>query len=269
MTCKQRVFSHAFDLNYNDYNKNKKGNEILKTLKNEYNNTTNPYKDDLFELNKFKNHNEFLTISHSYYNFLYDKCGIEFVQNMYNSNISSVDEEKKDGVLEQEEETNDCKERKAILYPYGQFGTHKKCNFLYPYKIDISKWCNQKEPCNYPFWLSENFPICEPKPNTQNPDKSSGSLAALIGGSSPIYIPFPVPVSLSSMSDNDTFHETNPCKGGEQMCDKYNTILCKKGMCNTCNKNKRNVKCECRKNHHHANQTPCRSNKKFKTGASF
>jgi len=268
MTCKQRVFSHTFDLNYADYNKNKKGNEILKTLKNEYNNTTNPYKESLFELNKFQNHADFLTISHSYYNFLYDKCGLEFVQNMYNSNISSVDEDKKDGLLEQEQkQNNNCKERKAILYPYGQFETQQKCNFLYPYKIDISKWCNQKEPCNYPFWLSENYPICEPKPNTQKSDKSSCSLPGLIGGSCPIYLP--VPVILSAMGDANSFHEKKTCKGGEQMCDRYNTILCKKGLCKTCNKNKRNEKCECRKDHHSTKQTLGRSNQKFKTGASF
>jgi hypothetical protein len=74
MTCKQRLFSHELDLNYADYNKNKKGSEILKTLKEEYNNNkSNHYMEDFCEINKFKNHEDFLTLSKAYYNYLYNE----------------------------------------------------------------------------------------------------------------------------------------------------------------------------------------------------
>jgi hypothetical protein len=67
---KQRVFSHNKDLNYIDFNQNRNGSEILKTIKIVCQSITNNERDNYNEINRFKNHSDFLTLTKSNYNYL-------------------------------------------------------------------------------------------------------------------------------------------------------------------------------------------------------
>ena len=81
---------------------------------------------------------------------------------MYNSNASYVIE---DSGIEEEQ----CNNINSPLYPYGKMETNNKCNFFYPYKIDIGNWCSDKKPlCQYNENADENFPVCLPQPVIQN-----------------------------------------------------------------------------------------------------
>jgi len=284
MTCKQRLFSHELDLNYADYNKNKKGSEILKTLKEEYNNNkSNHHMEEFCEINKFKTHEDFLTLSKAYYNHLYnEKCTPTFVKNMYNANITSVDKEEQPII-------NDCTERNEILYPYGEYTHQQKCDFFYPYKIDISKWCSQKkESCEYPEWLGEYYPICAPQPHSPSCSRPV-SISIPIHQNVPIHIPIPTtqeshspprqlckpsPLGRNPISKRNytpiqkskpviIFAENRPF--AKQKCEKHITNICKRGFCENCNKKKKSEKCHC----HNNKEDTTFFTKKIKTGVPF
>jgi hypothetical protein len=153
---KQRVFSHMSDLNYNDYIKNKNGDEILKILKGANNN----------HLNQFKNYNDFLTLTRSYYNHLnIGGCQTEVVKNIYNANIGCVkrDNFDRDICLKNECLKNECS--KNALYPYSYYNQPKKCDFFFPYKINLKNWCSNKSDCSPCF--KETTPC--PKPPCPKP----------------------------------------------------------------------------------------------------
>jgi hypothetical protein len=145
---KQRVFSHATNVNYTDYLKNKNGVEIMKCLKS----TSLPQ-----VVSNFDNYRNFLTLSETYYRYLdHDKCKKYFIQNMYECNISykktetETDYNKKnqkdcncfDDYNEQKKECS-----KNVLYPYGEYVTNQIANPYFPSKLDLNKWCPKKKMC--------------------------------------------------------------------------------------------------------------------------
>ena len=257
MISKQRVFSHANDINYIDYTENKKGVEMLKTIKHEYNNAENEYKELWNDINRFKNQDEFLTLSKSYYNYLnQNECVPEFITNMYNSNVSYILEDK---TIQQES----CNKTNSPLYPYGKINTNNKCNLFYPYKIDINNWCSDKKTLgHYTCNEVEPFPVCIPHPvknktiippNYAPPNYAPQNYAPPNYASKPIYIPTPIYLP-NSFSENN-IHPIHEYREIKTKCDKCKTSICKKGLCQTCNKNKNNncqkcnstKSCDCRK----------------------
>jgi hypothetical protein len=325
MMTKQKVFSNTNDTNYNDYIKNKNGVEILKTIKRGCQDLEND--NECVELKQFKNYNDFLTLTKSYNNYLYnDKCETVATKNIYESNNSFVlknkeneyekDEEyeseyEKDEEYEYNEENSKreidiCKELKNVLYPYGNYKQQKKPDFMYPYRLDMKKWCKQKDVC---------APYC-PEPNDvcfPNPYSSDSKKEPIINihqpqcqtpnympfpipqQQTPNYIPFPMPYPMPTSNiptplSNFIYPTTN-------FPNKCKTILCKKGLCNNCihrNKNEQKEKCNClyeKKSQHPSpfpfnpqfpfqNPLPCKSQsnysntpipntKQLKTGYSF
>jgi len=295
MSSKHRVFSHTNDTNYIDYTQNKKGVEILKTVKKEYNNADNEYKESRNNLNRFKNQEEFLTLSKSYYNYLNtNECVPEFVKNMYNSNASYVIE---DTNIEEQQ----CNNLNSPLYPYGKMETNNKCNFFYPYKIDIRNWCSDKKPlCQYNENENEKYPVCLPQPVIQNkmleedvydnmpnyaePNYAPSNYAqpnyaqpnyapSNYAPSKPIYIPTPIYLP-NYFQENNTSSPHEQCEI-KQKCNKCKTSICKKGLCQTCNQNKNcqkcnNIKkCHCRRVNHTQIHNYSGRKKILKTGISF
>ena len=172
MTSKQRVFSNDNTIDYIEYIKNKQGVENLKAIKYNHNGT----------LNKFASYEQFLTLSKSYYKYNGLNCCIKQpTKNVYNSNISYINKNsniqmthvskktdcgcnKKNATLLLEEDkakyknTNINKnepfirdECKLLKHVYGHYNTNKQSNMYFPYKLDLDKWCLNKEPCPYPF----------------------------------------------------------------------------------------------------------------------
>ncbi len=185
MTSKQRVFSHDTTIDYIEYIKNKQGVENLKTIKNNDNNVM---------LNKFASYEQFINLSKSYYKYnALDCCIIQPTQNLYNSNISYINQtqhrnknnhstqtknkECDCGVfttlhhLEENGNKNDndnhdeCKLLKHVLYPYGHYNTNKQSDMYFPYKLDLDKWCSKKKPCPNPFDYHYNDDIKEVPPD--------------------------------------------------------------------------------------------------------
>jgi len=278
---KQKVFSHTNDINYNDYIKNKNGTEILKTLKK----SNHDLEDDnnSMELKQFKNYNDFLTLTKSYYDCLqFDECQKEATTNIYESNDSFVEKSE-----EEEEENNNqiCKEENNVLYPYGHYNKQKKAEFLYPYKIDITKWCEKRNVCIT--YLPENNDVCPPRPSSpenekipniphphphphpqpnpqpnpqQNPPPHPYPhqlpyIPYPIPQQAPSYIPYPIPYpfpqsNIHNLTCNPFIQSPNKCK----------TVLCKKGLCNNCNNKDKTNDCKCNnKNenqHFYQQQTP-------------
>ena len=266
MTSKHRVFSHALDINYVDYTKNKKGVEMLKPLKIEYN-KIHKYEQDteIFKnINRFKNYDEFLNMSRSYFNYIDEECRPEFVKNLYNANISYVE---KDLFDDDNNITKVCKEEDLYLYPYGVLNDNKNCVLLYPYKIDISKWCTTKETI-CPLLFNETYPICPPQPQKQQQPIVNNSYQPILQEEPP---------SQSNQQHIAILHNVKINKDKvKNNCDKCKTLLCKRGLCNNCNKKEN--KCHCHETNNVYSQLPVVTNtniisqkriKKLKTGVSF
>jgi hypothetical protein len=139
MISTKRVFSNNSNINYSNYNQNKNGVEILKNIKQKNNidqqNNTNKLNDNL---NKFGSYNEYITLSKSYYKYVYDgKCSKNATTNLYNSNISYKDIDYFNN--------NFCKNN--ILYPYGAYNADNELNMQFPYRLDLNKWCKSKQNC--------------------------------------------------------------------------------------------------------------------------
>lgn len=142
MTSK-RVFAHEHNDNYNDYLKNKNGEEMLKNMKTKK------------RLQRFINYNEFMLLSKAYYKHF--RCGdilsIQSLPDLYNSNESFIVYE---NVLSHIGNCDycsknihslchlECKDLLQILYPYGEFVTKHKQNYRFLSHIDLDKWCIEK-----------------------------------------------------------------------------------------------------------------------------
>ena len=269
MTSKHRVFSHTTDINYADYTKNKKGVEMLKPLKIEYN-KIHKYEQDteIFKnINRFKNYDEFLNMSRAYFNYIDGECRPKFVTNLYNANISYVE---KDFV---DDDIQVCKEENLYLYPYGLFNNNKNCVLLYPYKIDISKWCTGKETI-CPLLFNETYPICPPQPETK--DCHSTNQQSPTNQQDTTIQQNPVIQQYPTLHQQTILHNfTTVNTKVKTKCDRCKTLLCKRGLCNNCNKKKED-KCHCKETSHLYSHSPVVTNiisqkriKKLKTGVSF
>jgi len=141
MTSKQRVFSRGNDINYHDYTQNKNGIELLKNAKNKCDNKV---------LNKFINYNQFLTMTKSYYKYLFEnKCIMTPPKNLYDSNNSYICYKKYIDHISTCDDCNNaydivnnkCKEIKNVIYPYGLYPTDQNKKIYYPNTIDLKCWC--------------------------------------------------------------------------------------------------------------------------------
>jgi hypothetical protein len=146
MNSKQRVFSNQLDINYNDYNKNKNGIEILKNIKN---------KNKSQIVNKFYNYNDLFLQTNSYYKLkLSNDCYTTPPTNLYNANISFILKNKDlNHFINKNYNVSECNNKSQILYPYGSYNTNKMCNIYIPYKLDLNKWCmyRNNSTCNIPY----------------------------------------------------------------------------------------------------------------------
>jgi hypothetical protein len=142
MTSKQRVFSRENDINYHDYTQNKNGIVLLNNAKNKCNNKV---------LNKFINYNEFLTMTKSYYKYLFqNKCIMTPPKNLYDSNTSYISYKKYIDHISTCDDCNNvnhilndnCTQLKNVLYPYGLYPTDQNKKIYYPNSIDLKCWCN-------------------------------------------------------------------------------------------------------------------------------
>lgn len=165
---KQRVFSHESDLNYRDYIQRKNGNQILQNIKHEHKYFDYIHRNKHSTINRFRNHNEYLTLAKSYFNELNtNKCHDEALTNMYNSNIAIVQKEEEEKEIEkmiEQEKKNHYSPciNPDILYPYAYYKQLSKCGFMYPYKINIDLWCkNQKQCLTYPL---QSYQVCAIQP---------------------------------------------------------------------------------------------------------
>lgn len=278
MKSKNRVFSHSSEQNYNDYNKNKVGTEILKLLKKAYDNSKNK-NEEFNEINRFNNYNDYLTLTKSYHNYLYKPtCEAEVTKNIYETNNSCVNGKKDDGESDGESETNtNCRDN--ILYPYGYYNKQQKCDLLFPYKIDISKWCPDKITC--PPCISEpSSQFCNPSPK-QGPHHIHPHLLPKFRPSraeverQPQYIQ---PQYIQPQYIQPQYIQPQPQPQCNEMpttcdnsCDKCKTTLCKRGLCATCNKEK-HIKNVCYAKQYYKKQEHIQQekiNKKLKTGFPF
>lgn len=164
---KRRVFSKDSNISYNDYTRNKKGDEILKYVK-----SNNSYLVDRNfsirhnELTSFLDYDTFLNLSRSYSRNYVPKY------KMHTSPISVFDAKKSYLSYNQLShmgdcnachnnnnnitQVNECKEAKGVLYPYGNT-VECTTNLQYPSKININ--------------IINCIPECECLEKITNPDK--------------------------------------------------------------------------------------------------
>jgi hypothetical protein len=139
----KRVFAHEFNTNYNDYLKNKNGEEMLKNRKTKK------------VIQRFINYNEFMLLTKSYYKHFRcgDVCSIQALPDLYNSNESFVVYE---NVLSHIGKCDyctknihslchlECKDLSQVLYPYGEFIAKHRNNYRFLSHLDLDKWCIDK-----------------------------------------------------------------------------------------------------------------------------
>jgi len=157
MTSKHRVFANSNIINYNEYIKNKQGAETLKTIKNNSKNTN---------ITRFKSYEEFIIFSKCYYKYKdLNCCQIQSTENLFNSNISFISQNKKNKI-----EENECNLLKQVLYPYGYYQSNKVSNMYFPYKINLDNWCLKKKQCEYTFFDNHSYDNHDNDDNHNNHD---------------------------------------------------------------------------------------------------
>lgn len=146
----RRVFSREPIVSYTDYNRNKKGDEILKVIKTQQSQLDDRnFKIRNHELTSFLDYDTFLNITRSYSrNYLP-------AEEIYRSPMTVFDAEKSELSYKQLlshirdcnvccqctniTDVRKCKEANNILYPYGNILGHAD-NFKYPSKINIQNF---------------------------------------------------------------------------------------------------------------------------------
>jgi hypothetical protein len=159
MSSKNRVFSHSNDINFNDYLKNKKGVEMIKNIKSKIGPNVIKY---------FYSYSDFITLAKVYYkNLTRGDIGFSVPTNILNTNTSflvydnitaHVNNCKYCYSYKNNLDTcyQNCDDLLGILYPYGKYISNNiQKNMYFPSRIDLSKWCSEKPPCN--------VSICEPE----------------------------------------------------------------------------------------------------------
>lgn len=161
MKNKNQLFSKSYEINFTDYNREKKAVTILKAVKKEDPNTTIKY---------FFSYNDFIILTKAYFKFLRRKKCIQLKppESLLNTNTSLLLFNKVQEHLNQCQFCHnsdnlcsfDCEQLKGILYPYGKYESiDDDCdNMRFPVPLDMSKWCTD--------------PICpEPYANRESRDK--------------------------------------------------------------------------------------------------
>ena len=126
----KRVFANNNTSYYTDYIPLKSGLVCLKTIK------SNPYTENV-TLNKFVSYNQFNILTNAYY-LLADcnkkqHCLKDSIRNIYYSNDSYYEADNHDNNI-------DCNNK--YIYPSGKINKNKNNIYQFPYKLDMSKWCN-------------------------------------------------------------------------------------------------------------------------------
>lgn len=137
---RKRVFSPSEQgMNFSDYNRNKNGCEILKTIKRE---------DNIAVLDRYKSYSNWQTLNTSYYKYIDNEVlTTAYAKSLYNSSENYIFYKKESKNLcqpetYQYEEENTCQPN--ILYPYGKTIIKKTVNPWFNSKIYLCKWCNGK-----------------------------------------------------------------------------------------------------------------------------
>jgi hypothetical protein len=144
MKNKNQLFSRSYEINFTDYNREKKALTILRAVKKEDPNTTIKY---------FFSYSDFIIITKAYFQFLkrtkclYLKPPVSLLQ----TNTARIVYNELEAHINQCQFcrdpknlcTFDCESVKQILYPYGKcLTTQDDCdNMYFPAPIDMSKWC--------------------------------------------------------------------------------------------------------------------------------
>jgi hypothetical protein len=152
MSSKHRVFSHSNDMNFNDYLKHKRGQEMLKIAKSKIGPNV---------INYFYSYSDFITLAKVYYKHLTrGDVGFSVPTNILNTNTSFLVYDKVTAHLnnckycynfKNDLDTcyQSCDDLLGILYPYGKYISNNiQKNMYFPSRIDLSKWCSEKPSSN-------------------------------------------------------------------------------------------------------------------------
>jgi hypothetical protein len=144
MKNKNQLFAKSYQINFTDYNREKKAITILKAVKREDPNTIIKY---------YFSYNDFIILTKAYFKYLKNKRCIYMKppQSLLDTNTSNLIFNKVEEHLNQCHFCHnsddlcafDCDQLKGILYPYGKYETTEDdCdNMRFPVPIDLSKWC--------------------------------------------------------------------------------------------------------------------------------
>jgi hypothetical protein len=179
MATKKRVFSHSNTINYDDYLKNKQGTECLKTI-----HADNRTKH--ITIDQFISYHQFMYLSKAFYKQVNThKCKNEYVTDLYNANISSIQHNQH----ELKTQLDLC--NAPVLYPYGQYKGHQSGNLYFPYKLDMKHLCREREQC-YDDISShipcENNTLTKPDCNNCGPIKPQKCKTGLCKNAKPLFI---------------------------------------------------------------------------------
>lgn len=131
----KRVFTREnLNMNYNDYNRCKRGIEILKTIKRE---------DNIARIDQFKGYNEWQTLSNAYFKYINnDEFEESYIKGLYNSSDSYINNAH---IIQ---DKSPCYNNKNTLYPYGNIIEKKEFSQFFPSNIMMCRWCNNKKTNN-------------------------------------------------------------------------------------------------------------------------
>jgi hypothetical protein len=167
MSSKQRVFSHSYELNYNDYFKNKNGVEVLKNIKGnqQFNGTKYPCG---MIINKFSNHTDLINLTKTYHNYANsDKYSLQATRNLYNSNISFVNNKiynynnNNNSIISDSTEGhcnrickksilyNDCAQSSQVLYPESSHISKNNRGSQLHFNLNLNDLCSTKCKVDY------------------------------------------------------------------------------------------------------------------------
>jgi hypothetical protein len=140
-----RIFSKNNDISSNNYLKNKKNKVILTNLKTNNNNTNNVSINNN-KIVSFLSYNDFLNITQTFYKFSNLNKNYKAPQKIIDLKTSFIFYNKFLNHIQNCEfcnnnNYNNCKEVKNILYPYGEYFTYEIYSNLA--KVDLNCWCNQ------------------------------------------------------------------------------------------------------------------------------
>ena len=153
MTLRKRIFSNNSDMTFGEYLVSKKGIEIIKSLKSQHqiNFKTRDLKIEDYKINSYLSYNDFINLTKTFFSNSYKNAtNCKAPQSINDSKTSFICYEKIKNHIKKCNYCNnntinnvcDCKYVRNILYPYGNY-SNNSTNLIFPYKIDLNKWCNE------------------------------------------------------------------------------------------------------------------------------